>query len=312
VRIALFPKGYLDQLTVERTMSVFDWIELARAVPADGLELYSEFLSLDDHFIDRVRIELDRAGFQMPMLCTAPDFTHPDPATRAAEIARQARLIEVAARIGGPGVSCRVLSGQAHPEIELEQGLEWATGAIEGLLPLARELDVTLALENHYKASSWTYPEFAQRPAVFYELLRRIPERVHFGVQYDPSNAIVAGVDSAEFLESVIERVVTMQASDRHLADGTDLESLRLNDGTIGYSPSLLHGVVGQGLNDYDRIFHTLAREGYDGWISIEDGVNGLDEMIESARFLQDARERYFGGSTEVSVRHHELARNSR
>src|SRR5690606_37463621 len=109
--------------------------------------------------------------------------------------------------------------------------------------------------------------------------------------------------------DEVIDRVVTMQASDRFLAPGTTLDDLRQADGTIGYSPALQHGVIGRGLNDYPRIFRTLANAGYDGWISIEDGVNGMEEMHESVLFLREAREQYFGGSTAVRVENQERAR---
>ena len=36
--------------------------------------------------------------------------------------------------------------------------------------------------------------------------------------------------------------------------------------------------MIGRGLNDYDAIFRELAGVGFDGWISIEDGVDGIDE----------------------------------
>ena len=55
-------------------------------------------------------------------------------------------------------------------------------------------------LENHYKDGFWKYPEFAQKMDVFLELLAAIPDRDHFGVQYDPSNAIVAGDDPIALL----------------------------------------------------------------------------------------------------------------
>ncbi len=220
-------------------------------------------------------------------------------------------MMRITARLGGRGASTRVLSGQRHPEVSREQGLDWATEAIESLLPLARELDITLAIENHYKDGFWKYPEFAQKADVFLELVERITDRAHFGVQFDPSNAITAGEDSADFLEKVIDRVVTMQASDRSLAEGGSLADLRESDGTIGYSPLLQHGVIGQGLNDYPRIFRTLADAGYDGWISIEDGVNGMGEMLESVEFLRAARDQYFGGSTAVRVENHEAARSA-
>ncbi len=46
------------------------------------------------------------------------------------------------------------------------------------------------------------------------------PNGSYFGVQYDPSNAIVAGDDPIELLRHVADRVVSMHASDRYLADG--------------------------------------------------------------------------------------------
>lgn len=303
MRISVFPKGEVDQIAVHRTMTIFDWIESARVLPADGLELYSGmFWQTDDDYVDAVGEALAAAGFDMPMMCVSPDFTHPDPSVRAAEIEREAEMIRITARLSGPGSSTRVLSGQRHPGVSVEQGVEWAVSAIEAVLPLARSLDVTLAIENHYKDGSWAHPEFAQRREVFLDLISRIDDRVHFGVQFDPSNAIVAGDDAAELLPHLVDRVVTMQASDRFLAPGASLESLRQSDGTLGYSPDLQHGVIGRGLNDYPTIFTLLAEAGYDGWISIEDGVNGMGELAESVRYLAEARDTYFGGSTDVHV----------
>jgi len=303
VRISVFPKGELDALVVDRTMTVFDWIDLAKSLPIEGLELYSGmFWEAGRDYLDAIGEALAKANFQMPMLCASPDFTHPDPDERKRQFDAEVSMMEIAARLGGPGASCRVLSGQRHPEVSIPQGLDYAAESINALLPIAHELDVVLAIENHYKDGFWRYPEFAQRPEVFLELLGRIDDRTHFGVQFDPSNAVVAGVDSGDFLDEVIDRVVTMQASDRYLAPGTSLDDLRQSDGTIGYSPDLRHGVIGKGLNDYPRIFSTLAAHGYDGWISIEDGVNGMDEMRESVEFLRDARDRYFGGSIAVSI----------
>ena len=312
MRIAAFPKGDLDAMVAKRTKTVFEWIEEAKALGVDGLELHTGFLwSTDAPAIARVGDALAAAGFEMPMLCASPDFTHPDAGQRARELEQQAEFMRIARELGGPGASCRVLSGQRHPEVAEEQGLDYAIGAISSLLPLARELDIVLAIENHYKASVWRYPEFAQNPRLFHKIVDAIDDRVNFGVQFDPSNAITAGVDSAEFLESVIDRVVTMQASDRYLEPGTTLDELKQGDGTIGYAPALKHGVIGQGLNDYPRIFTTLVENGYDGWISIEDGVNGFDELAASAVFLREARDRWFGGSHEVRVRTLEAARRA-
>jgi len=309
MRISVFPKGDLPALAIDRTMTIFDWIEKAKVLPVEGLELYGGmFWQSDDDFVDRVGDDLAGAGFEMPMMCVSPDFTHPDPDVRAAEFDRQVEMMRVTARLGGRGASTRLLSGQRHPEVSIPQGVEWVVDAYNRLIPIARELGITLAMENHYKDGHWRYPEFAQKSEVFLAIVDAIEDRASFGVQYDPSNAIVAGDDSADFLDRVIDRVVTMQASDRSLAPGGSLDDLRQSDGTIGYSPLLQHGVIGRGLNDYPRIFRTLADAGYNGWISIEDGVNGMGEMAESVEFLREARQQYWSGSTAVSVRTHEDA----
>lgn len=295
LKISAFPKCYLEKIAGDRSMSVFDWIEMARSLDADGLEMYEGFLtSLDDAYLDRVKGAIESSGFVMPMLCCSPDFTNPDADARKRAVEREVEMVRVTRRLGGPGAVCRVLSGQRYPEVERRQGLEWVVECIEQVLPSARQHDVVLGLENHYKDGFWSYPEFAQKQDVFLELLAAIPERKYFGVQYDPSNAIVAGDDPVALLEAVADRVVSMHASDRYLAEGTTLEELKQTDGTLGYSANLRHGVTGRGLNDYDAIFRILAEHGYRGWVSIEDGMNGMDEMAESLAFLRTMSAKYF------------------
>ena len=153
---------------------------------------------------------------------------------------------------------------------------------------------MVLCLENHYTDGNWLYPEFAQPEDVFLEILGRV-DSPHLGVQYDPSNATVGGYDPLRFLERVKHRVVSMHASDRYLVPGATLDELRRSDGTIGYSEELRHGETGKGLNDYDAIFRTLAGVGFAGWISVEDGVDGLDQLRRSVEFLKGKREQYYG-----------------
>ena len=103
---------------------------------------------------------------------------------------------------------------------------------------------------------------------------------------YDPSNAFLAGDDPIELLDSVLDRVLTMHASDRYLAEGT-LEDLRREENVEGYASRLRHGEIGKGLNDYDAIFSRLAGRNFSGWISVEDGVGGMDQLARSVDFLR-------------------------
>lgn len=294
--LAAFPKCYLDQLCVTHEMSVDEWIERSEALDVDGLEFYWGFTPADDPAeLARIRARVEEGGRSIPMMCYSPDFTNPDVEARRREVEQQKLAVRATAALGGR--YCRVLSGQRRPGLERADGIAWVAESIREVLPVAAEQNVVLILENHYKDGYWQYPEFAQRMDVFLELLEAVGEHPNFGVNYDPSNALIAGDDPIELLEAVKHRVVSMHASDRYLEGGTleDLRRMEANPHT-GYATLLKHGIIGRGLNDYDRIFSILAGVGFDGWISIEDGQDpevGMEHLSESAVFLREKMAEY-------------------
>jgi len=284
-KLAAFPKAYMHALCKDGSMKLSQWITLAATLGVDGLEFYAGFLEMaDESRWAEFRGEVERHGMTIPMLCCSPDFTHPDESFRRVEIAKQRRWIDMIHALGGG--YCRVLSGQRRPELTTSEGIRLAAESIEKCLPYAADRGVTLIIENHYKDDFWEYPEFAQKMDVFCDLVAAI-RHPHFGVNYDPSNAYLAGDDPLELLRRVSDRVVTMHASDRYLIEGT-LEDLRREEGgAAGYAKRLRHGEIGKGLNDYDAIFTELRRVGFDGWISIEDGVDGIEQLQRSVDFLK-------------------------
>jgi sugar phosphate isomerase/epimerase len=282
----------MDDLCVHRTMTLFEWIDLAATLGVEGLEFYAGFIEDDSAFLKKVKAALERHGLEMPMLCCSPDFTQPDPAQLQAEIDREKRMIEITAFFGGR--FCRVLSGQRRPELTRTAGVTQVVRVIKSLLPFAEKHGVVLTMENHYKDNYWQYPEFAQKMDVFVEIVDQI-DSPWFGVNYDPSNTILAGEDPLVLLDRVKRRVVSMHASDRYLKSGT-IEDLRKEEDSVGYASRLSHGVVGKGMNDYDAIFSTLKSVGFSSWISIEDGMNGMDDLRESVRFLRAKIDLHFGG----------------
>ena len=284
-RLSAFPKAFMQALCKDGTMSVSEWIRLASDLEVEGLEWYAGFLEMEDQANwSRFRKEVEDQNMVIPMMCCSPDFTHPDPAFRDEQIAKQKYWIDMAHTLGAS--YCRVLSGQKRPDLSIEDGLTFAADSIHACLPYAQERGITLIIENHYKDDFWDYPEFAQQMDIFCQLIDRIDDP-NFGVNYDPSNTYLAGEDPLELLKRVSHRVVTMHASDRYLSEGT-LEDLRREEtGATGYAKRLRHGEIGQGLNDYDAIFTELKRVGFDSWISIEDGVDGMDQLARSVAFLQ-------------------------
>jgi sugar phosphate isomerase/epimerase len=277
-------------------MSVDQWIDLALQFDVDGLEFYWGFIPPEDPGEwSRLRKKVEQQGRSIPMMCYSSDFTRPTVEGRRHEIELQKQAIRATAGLGGR--YCRVLSGQRRPEVPRDQGMQWVRQCITELLPFAEANRVVLILENHYKDGFWQYPEFAQKMNDFLDLLAGIPDSDWFGVNYDPSNAIIAGDDPIRLLEAVKHRVKTMHASDRYFEGGTweDLQRIEAHPQT-GYSSILRHGVIGHGLNDYDRIFSILKSVGFNGWVSIEDGpdpATGVKDIAESAQFLRRKTRQY-------------------
>jgi sugar phosphate isomerase/epimerase len=296
-RLAAFPKGFFADL-VSGQMSVFQWIDQAGTLGLDGIELYPAFLtSFDPRYLGRVREAAASQGLEIPMLCHSPDFTQPDADARGREVDRARHMLRVTADLGGRW--CRVLSGQNRPGLDEREALGWVIASIETLIPEAESARVVLALENHYKDGLWEYPEFAQSERRYLGILEAI-DSPWLGAQYDPSNAVVAGEDPYALLQRIVPRMVTMHASDRYLEGGTIADLRRQgSDPMHGYAKILKHGVIGEGLNDYDRIFETLAAARYRGWISIEDGegptiAEGLANLSRSVAFLRGQFAQHF------------------
>jgi sugar phosphate isomerase/epimerase len=291
-RISVFPKCYFDEL-VDGRMDYVSWIHDAATLGGEGVEHYDEFFrSPAPADVEPVLEAMRETGQITSMLCFSPNFTHPDPDERARQVERQKVAIDLSVRLGTR--YCRTLTGQRYPDLERGEGIRRAVECIKRSIEYAEKHDVILCLENHYKVGDWLYPEFAQMEDVFLDVVDQIHSS-HFGIQYDPSNAVVGGFDPIAFLEKIKDRVVTMHASDRYLVPGATINEIRASDGTVGYPDKLRHGETGKGMNDYDAIFRILSDVGFSGWISVEDGMNGLDELRRSVEFLKGKRAAYYG-----------------
>lgn len=291
-KLAVFPKAYMTALCKDGSMKLSQWIALASQLEVEGLEWYAGFLEMKDKsnwslFCHMVQDH----GKVIPMLCYSPDFTHPDFQFRIKEIEKQKRAIDMARELGAS--YCRILSGQHRPGLSIAEGLKITADCIEACLLYAQESGVTLVLENHYKDDFWQYPEFALKSDTFCELVSMV-NHPSFGVNFDPSNVLLAGDNPIELLKKVSKRVITMHASDRYIKEGTLQDLRREETNKYGYASRLAHGEIGKGLIDYDAILSELRNIGFDGWISIEDGVEGFDQLQRSVRFLHHKIKEYW------------------
>ena len=158
---------------------------------------------------------------------------------------KQKKAIDLTAKLGGR--FCRTLSGQNRPGLDRKKAVGWCVEMIREAVAYASDRGIIINIENHYKDGYWEYPEFALKSEVFLEIIEQI-NSPFFGINFDPSNTIVAGEDPLELLQKIKSRVVSMHASDRFLSGGSlaDLRKLEL-DPVYGYAKSIQHGVIGRG-----------------------------------------------------------------
>ncbi len=290
-----FPKGYFDRLCAG-DMGLKDWLLEASGLEIQGVEMYPAFYrDRSMAAVESIHEFAAEKGLQVPMMCTSPDFTQAGEKERKAEVDKMQFWIDAMSRapVKGRLRTCRVLSGQRRPDVSREDGVRWVVECIGELLPFAERRGVHLVMENHYKDGLWEYPEFAQHLDVYTEIVESIRSE-WFGVNYDPSNALIAGEDPIAVLDRFRDRILTMHASDRHLRRGYTMEDLEKHVGR-GYPQALEHGVIGTGLIDYGRIFAVLKDIGFSGWISIEDGAGGLEDLRQSVSFLNSMIRSTFG-----------------
>ena len=269
-RFSAIPMIYFNQLVLERSMELPEWLGIARDLGLDATEIHDRSLrSREREYLETLAGQVGEHGLTVSQLIGAADLTTPDPDVRREELEATCRNVDAAAILGATCV--RITAGQQHQGLSEAEGVWLAVDGIKRVLEYAEGKGVLLAYENHYKDYFWSRPDFSQRSAVFLQVLdglRDTPIRVNF----DCSNQVVAGEDPVELLRQVREYVVHVHCSDR-------VEP--------GKYP---HAVTGEGAVDIPSIFRLLKEIGYSGWLSVEyggaEGLDGLRRSVANVRRL--------------------------
>ena len=95
-KIAAFPKAYMNNLCVDGTMSVRNWLDIAENLNIDGVEWYAGFLENKDSKNWKIfRSMASDRGLDIPMVCCSPDFTHPEAEFRANQVSLEKNYINI-------------------------------------------------------------------------------------------------------------------------------------------------------------------------------------------------------------------------
>ena len=268
MKISCLPVSLFDTIC-SGGMSVPQWAREAKAIGFDGFDISSMFIQ--NHtpaYLRPLGEAIAETGMPIAMMTTYPDFTHPDPVQRRREQDYLARDIAVASQLGVEHV--RVLAGQAHPEMGVDEGVDLAIQGLHRAAEVADAYGVRLVYEDHAKPGAWDYIDFSYPPELFLRIAQGVRD-TSVGINYDTGNITAAGGDTLAVLEQVIDRVVTVHVSD--MAEKGTFRPVAIGTGAV---PNR-------------EIFRRLKQFGFDGWLCIEEcSGQGLAGIAQAYRFVRD------------------------
>ena len=242
-------------------MTIRDWAEAAKRIGYDGIDI--SLLMITGHtqtYLDSVRRDLDSVGIPVIMATTYPDFTHPDPKQRLREADYLMRDIAICDQLGIRYL--RVLAGQNHKGIGMEQGITLAAEYLRQTAAEAGKYNVKLVFENHAKPGAWDHVDFSYPIDIFYRVFDLL-EGTDIRLNFDIGNVVAQNKDPLEVLERVIHRVETV-----HISEMKEYGS---------FAPV----EIGTGVCPIREVVQRLTDYGFDGWYSIEEssghGIAGIE-----------------------------------
>jgi len=251
------------------------YLERAYAHGFNGVEILENTLGdVSRSYLRDVKSKAFSLGLDIYCLSIHNNFVSPSRESRQEEVEKVSRWLEVAHYLGAKVI--RVNSGrwrtlQSFDELMKARGIEpplpgyteedalgWVVESLNTLVPKAEDLGVILGLENHWGVS---------RTA---ENMVRIFNSVN-------SRYLRAVMDTGNFLERTYEQFELIAPYTAMVQAKTYF------GGGVWYTFSL----------DYDRIFETLRRAGFKGWISLE--FEGREDYESGVKKSFDLLSKYLG-----------------
>jgi L-ribulose-5-phosphate 3-epimerase len=107
------------------------------------------FKSLDDDYVDQIKAAVKKAGRVVTCFIMEGNLATANEALRNQQIEIDKQKLRVAQRLGAPLVRINVGTTGKQENADDTLGLERVIAAFERILPLARELNIKISIENH-------------------------------------------------------------------------------------------------------------------------------------------------------------------
>ena len=251
MKLSCLPVCYFNDLFITKTMSVEDWVKMAKEFGFNGIELYRSCLEgRGSGEINQLLTLIKKNGLEISMFTSSAYFSAVNEEELQKQIARIHQDIDFSSFFG---VRVLNLTGGALSEnISQAEVLDSITRGIKESLDYAQKRGIIVAIEDH--------PQVTSKIENLLHLLGSVNDQ-RLKVNFDTANPLEAGDNGVELAKAINGRIANVHASDRN----KDFE----------------YTTIGEGAVDFPSIFKILKNSGYDGWISLEAGGKKSKEAIK-------------------------------
>ena len=256
-------------------------IEVIQAAKEDGFEALEfstiavpEGTALAD-FAHELRAESDKVGIPVANYTIGADFINGSNGDLAAEIERVKGEVDIAEILGAPGMRHDATFGYKADHIGsrgFDDALPRLVEGCRAVTEYAASKGIKSMVENH---------GFFSQDSVRIEKLMNAVNHANFGVLVDIGNFYCVDENAGEAVGRLGGHIFHAHAKDFHIKSGSGF-----NPGEGWFMTrggNLLRGaIIGHGDVPILQALRALARNGYDGVLSIE--FEGMEDVRESLR----------------------------
>ena len=269
MQISCLPVSFFSAICSKK-MSIKEWMKIGRECGLNAVDISMVFL--ENHtptYLNSIKEQKKALDTEIIMATTYPDFTHPSQMQRERELEYLRRDIAVCSDLGIRYL--RVLAGQAHPGTRRDEGIKWAIEYLRKAEPTGEKFGVQLLYEDHAKPGAWDYVDFSHPTDIFLEIFEGIKD-TNIGLNFDTGNIVAYGDDPIPVLKQVLNKTVTI-----HVSDTSEYGK---------FNPV----VIGTGAVPNSEIFSILKKNGFDGWLCIEEASGtGVDGIVKAVEFVKNS-----------------------
>lgn len=251
----------LNSTIKEENWTIFDFIDYAKSISLDGVELLDIYWNDKEKEIKQVKEALQKHDLSVSAYDVTNNFVKESSEERAKEVAKIKDGIEVAKQLGTNII--RVFCGDLHGDLTYEDGQDWIVEGLKACAETAEKEQVYLAIENHGL--------LAGKSEQVEEIINKV-NSPFVKSTFDTGNFLLVHEEPKEAFDRLRDKIVHVHFKDfREKGADESIKGFRSTEGV-----ELIGTVPGDGKVDLSYIVQGLKENNYDGWLSIE--YEGFDD----------------------------------